>query len=617
MSSITIPNIDVIRNEALDSLTKEFDLEKSLGRYSTVNPELIKLCESMGLSDEKKDASRALFVADYVFTESPSGSSEEDRRKDVIKMFMTGLERTEKGSEILVQTFHLAFKTASMMKRSDIFMAGRGIPRQTSLLILKDIFLDGYLKICSEVLGVGKCGFELAILAGALKKTFPSVEYEQYNSAPKSSDYGPLLKFTWKLLQEYNTQVKVDVNDQVVIPNIDKTSSFFCLNKDNFSSWNVDSLPADLKANKAALKEVNDFISQADSVRPLVYFRAKVLKSNDKFFLIRDPYNDTKPFLLLKTSADEVNVTEILTLLNNRGRELSDNVDLFKAVGKEIEVEVKDSKKHEAKKVDLSKSTASSVSGSVQSSTPDKKPGFFARLFGRGKKSETPVTQSTPIQATPPVEETVIKQEEKPKEDKPKPKQMKKIIQDPSSTFADFISNAISLIAVGDLRLFEIFDTYRESNYQFLGVLHSDFKNNSSIFKAHKKFTDARSLVTTLDGLDVVLEKFFKHFYGKEIQLMPEEILFTSNDDARYVMTFEGNENHLVGMGGSSGLVDDYTGKQPEVYQRRTLGMRTNQILNSLKSNRFSDAVVRVLGEEVINNTNEITYESAVLNIYK
>ena len=344
MSSETNPNLDVKRNDALLSLNKEFDLEKSLSRYATVNPELIKLSQSMGLSDEKKDASRALFVADYVFTESPSGSSEEDRRKDVIKMFLIGLERA-KSSEIIVQAFHLAFKTASMMKRSDIFMAGRGIPRQTSLLILKDIFLDAYLKICSEVLGVGKCGFELALLAGALKKTFPTIEYENYKTAPNSTDYGPLLKFTWKLLQEYNATVKVEVNDQVVIPNIDKTSSIFCLNKDNFSSWNIESLPSGLKDNKSLLKEVNDFVSQADATRPLVYFRGKILKTNDKFFLIRDPNNNTKPFLLLKTTADEINTTEIITLLNNRGRELADNTDLFKAVGKEVEVEAKESKK--------------------------------------------------------------------------------------------------------------------------------------------------------------------------------------------------------------------------------------------------------------------------------
>ena len=135
-----IPNIDLIRTEALDSLNKEFDLEKSQGRYASVNPELIKLSESLGLYDDKKDASRALFVADYIFTESPAGSSEEDRRKDVVKMFLIGLDRT-KSSDIVVQAFHLAFKTASMIKRSDIFMAGRGIPRETSLLILKDIFI--------------------------------------------------------------------------------------------------------------------------------------------------------------------------------------------------------------------------------------------------------------------------------------------------------------------------------------------------------------------------------------------------------------------------------------------------------------------------------------------
>ena len=52
MSSANIPNYEIIRNDALLSLAKEFDIDKSLGRYASVNPELIKLCESMGLTDE-------------------------------------------------------------------------------------------------------------------------------------------------------------------------------------------------------------------------------------------------------------------------------------------------------------------------------------------------------------------------------------------------------------------------------------------------------------------------------------------------------------------------------------------------------------------------------------
>ena len=117
--------------------------------------------------------------------------------------------------------------------------------------------------------------------------------------------------------------------------------------------------------------------------------------------------------------------------------------------------------------------------------------------------------------------------------------------------------------------------------------------------------------------MDVVLEKVLKHFFGDEVQIMPEEILFTSTGDARYVMLFEGNDDHLVGMAGTTSLDEDYTGKEPQTFQRRTLGMRTNQILNSLKSNRFSDATKRVLGDELLLNTNEIPYESAVLNIHK
>jgi len=76
-----------------------------------------------------------------------------------------------------VHDYFLANKTNSMIRRSDVFMAGRGVIRKASLITLKDIYIDPYLKICSELLGDGPCGWELAILAGALKKTLPGVEY--------------------------------------------------------------------------------------------------------------------------------------------------------------------------------------------------------------------------------------------------------------------------------------------------------------------------------------------------------------------------------------------------------------------------------------------------------
>lgn len=620
--STTIPNLDLIRNEALLSLTKEFDLEKSQGRYASVNPELIKLCSEQGLSDDKKDASRALFVSDYIFTESPTGHSEEDRRKDVIKMFLIGLERNE-SSEIIVQIFHLAYKTASMIRRSDIFMAGRGVPRETSLLILKDIFIDAYLQICSEVLGTGESGFELALLAGALKKTFPTVEYDFYKTAPKSTQYGSLLKFTWKLLEDYNSVMKVEVNDQVVIPNIDKTSSLMCVNQNNFSSWNISTLPADLSTNQKMLKELNSFISQADETRPLVYFRGKVLKTNEKFFLIRNPTSKNKPFLLLKSTADEVNVTEILILLDNRGRELSENKELFKPVPKThtVKEQVKETITETITSTEVPAEPESEpqtapkppVEQSETKQEKPKKPGFFARLFGRGKKEPKEVKKQEPSKT---------KAKSKKLEPEVRTREITKEVEKtktipPSTDFMDFISHAMAIISVGDLHLFEIFDTFRESNYQFLGVLHSDFTANNSVFLAHKKFTDARGLVNTLDGLDVILEKTLKHFFGEEVQLMPEEILFTGTGDTRYVMMFEGNNDHLVGMAGTTSIDEDYTGKEPETFQRRTLGMRTNQILTSLKSNRFSDAAQRVLGNELLNNTNEIPIETAVLNIHK
>jgi hypothetical protein len=507
-------------------------------------------------------------------------------------------------------------------------MTGKGVQREASLITLKDLFIDAYLEICEEVLGKGTCGWELSILASALKKTLPGVEYKYYKSAPKRSEKTKLFPYIWNLLTEYSMSVKTVVNEESLIPNIDKSNTLLGLLPDKndlyFSKWNFKNLRTSLKKNKEELINLHNFISQSDDTRPFIYLRAKILNSDQHIFLVRHPEN-IKPFFLLKSPVDEINVTEILTLLKNRGDDIGGNPNVIpvqlqieeveKTVVREIEETID---RNTSKKQKFKGQLSPRPPLSVQNEQKNKKQGFFSRIFSRFRTSKSKTAQSS-------------QKAEKPKEVKKEVKKGKKTVKEkikvkkekhPSSNIPDFISYALGVAAVGDLNLFQLFDTVRESNYAFSGVLYSDFKNNSSTFYASKTINNPKSLTKILDGLDMAVERVINHFEGDKVQIMPKEILFRGRTiDTNFVLIFEGNEDHLVGIMGSTYVKDETTYAGPEeeeeTFQRRTLKMRTNQLLNTLKSvHRFDEVFTRVLGEELLKQCQEYKFEHAILNIY-
>jgi len=173
----TIPNLKVVK-EMAEEINSEYDLNPRLERYKTLNPDLLEFAVSNGLSEE--DAPYPLFISDYIVTSSevPSGLSDEERRLSIIKSFVKGKERNSDVDKLL-RIFYLAHKVKQAFRRNDYFLAGRGLGRDPSLVILKDIFVTPYLVTCKKILGEGDQLWEIGILYSAVKHSLPSEELQK------------------------------------------------------------------------------------------------------------------------------------------------------------------------------------------------------------------------------------------------------------------------------------------------------------------------------------------------------------------------------------------------------------------------------------------------------
>ncbi|OLS26787.1 MAG: hypothetical protein HeimC3_06790 [Candidatus Heimdallarchaeota archaeon LC_3] len=586
------PNIEVLR-ELLNKIDSEFDLESRLNRYISVTPELVELAKNSGLSSDL-DAARALFVSDFVVSasEMPANTSDEDRRKIIIDSFLKGLMDRNKSSDKLMRIFFLAMKTSSLIRRTDLFLADRGLNREPSLIMLKDFYIEPYLSLCSEFLGKGSCGWELSILSALLKKTFPTNEFEFFTQAPKYSPDEDLSYYLWNMLETYSESQLLTPNTQIVIPNVENTSTALVGSSKpefSFSFWNIDTPHSSLKDNQNALEFLHKYLGKTDNSRPLVYLRARIPKLQQQFIVVRNPFSDLKPFIIMKTPADEINLSEALTILGFRSREAKSWRDITKPP------------KKAKKQPSVSQNSTSTPFRSQKSEVPEEKKSFFSKIFGGllGKSDDKGTSQSL-------------------KEDKPKPKieSKKKKHRDKSrqkgnSNLPYFLSHALTASLVGDLQLFEIFDTYRESKYAIQGSLELDYQTKKTKLITRKKLDSPQAIGELVNGLDSVLTTIIKHFFAEEIHVIPEEILFVSKNDLRTIVCLESSDDRLVGTIGTTFVKDvvDWRSKEENIVQRRTLRMRTGQLLQARRHTPLDEAINRIYQGALDEEVDEMTLE--------
>ncbi|MFX0050885.1 MAG: hypothetical protein ACFE8U_06270, partial [Candidatus Hermodarchaeota archaeon] len=209
-----------------------------------------------------------------------------------------------------------------------------------------------------------------------------------------------------------------------------------------------------------------------------------------------------------------------------------------------------------------------------------RKVGFFSRIKQAlfGKKDEIS-EQELPIQLKP-------------------VKKIKKERKMPPFIAKNFyLAHGITVDAVSDLDIYELFDTIREANYHILGAFDSDFRENQTYFSAKPNLHS--KIRPFLQSLYADISKFNETTFSDKPKVLIEEVFFMTEDLQRYLISLNGNQERIVGTIATS--QPDITewqvrGKEKEPLLRRSLHMRTKQFLNARRHTKFSEAVERIYG---------------------
>lgn len=593
------PNYSVILDMA-NGLEEEYDLESRIARYSSSNPELIEFATENGLTNDI-DAGRALFIADFILTssESPAGKTDEERRSSIIKCFINGLENRTTKSESLLRIFYLAQKIATAIRRNDHFLAGRGLDRDTSLLIIKDIYIAPYLVVSQSILGENKIiGWEFSILASALKQSMPDEELKKYKSMKTG-----ILQKVWGLLNEFRLINQVNFNPTSSIANIEK-SSVILITKftglPNISLWNTNKFAS--KEEKKLVTQLLTFMNKTDRDQSIVYFRGKIFGTDENIILVRHPYMKGKPLVIFKTLADELNVSMIMSILKLRSQEENE----WSKVENLKRSLIEDTIKEVTEEVIVEEERERTVEVISDTTTVSESKGFMGKIKGLFRSKKDPKAKK------PKTRKEKYKVEKKVKK-KVKKTQKKEIIL--ADQIPDFVSKAVSVFGIGELNLFEIWDTVRESDYIIVGTLESDFENNKTMLYAKERLGDPLKLSNTLDGLDKSLESVINYFFTGENQILPAEVMFMTEDDTRFLISFEGNEDRIVGTIATTYQKDTVQTEEIDFVKRRTLVMRTGQLLSSRVHTPFDTSVERIYGPDMVKKSEYVELDKALLSL--
>ncbi|MHA2225393.1 MAG: hypothetical protein ACXAC8_09325 [Candidatus Hodarchaeales archaeon] len=596
MKILIVPNEDLIR-ETINKIDGEYDLESRFNRYKNLSPDLIELASEQGLTDIN-DAVRALFVADFIVTSSeiPSEGTDNDRYRSLIHSFKLGQSRCS-SSDSLMRIFYLAYKTATMIRRQDLFMAGRGLSRKTALIRLKDCYITPYLKVAGDVLGTGSSKWELSILSSALFRTYPDEEF--MGSVSEHTDQKSLTANIWNLLDRFSKKQAIETNPNVVIPNVKESQSLLLFDAKQLSLislWN--NTPSNLSNLKSDLRSLTDFLKSNKDQLELISIRGLIVNTMEKFFIVRSPYASTKPLFIMKTSSDEINLSKVLNILHLRGLEK----DGWKPIIIKEEPAPIPELKPEISPIVTPKERPKSSPTIIKETVPKKKgllSNLKSKLFG---KKEQPISEERPVTkipvSTPPKK---VKKEKKGKRGK---------VSDFSSN-SGFLAHGLTVDAVGDLDLYDQFDTSREASYNVIGTFDNDFSEGATVFLSTNLVYE---LISFLTGLYQILQRILNNWFSVDYQILLEEVFLVTNDGEKQIVCLSGNQDRVVGTIASSAsekIVAWETRKEEkESLQRRSLHMRTSQLLAARRHTPFDEAVERIYGE----NMNIKTAEKKLLD---
>jgi len=565
------PNIPFF-SSLIEELEREYDIPVRLSRYKSAAPELLTFATSEGLTDD--EATRALFVADFIVTSSevPAEASDNDRYKTVFQTFVLGRSRN-KSVDKLMKVFFVAYKTAIKMRSQDLFMGGRGIPREVSLLRLKDYFITPYLETMGKYLSNGSCGWELGILAAALKRTYPDSEVKRFEKLPDYKKHPELTTPIWILLKDHELLHTVTLNSSVTISNMNESQALLFFNRNQPSLvalWNTE---LKSKISKDKVQKLATLLDKPLFDNHIAVIKGRILNTLEHFFLIRDPLSPAKPMIFLKTPADDINATTVSQILQLRGFE---------------EYKIGSWKDTLSGKQKKSKPSIPLVqTEKSETVTKPVKTGLFGRIKSKIFKSDSEPQESTlGSRITPQMKE----------------KSGKSIFKKGSfATDASFVTQSLVIEAVSNLEIVEIFDTFREGNYLMEGIFETEASTNSTTFLSKPQLNLASNTITFLNNVKPLIAAINQEIFPTE-EILFEEIFLTNEEQQKYLIIIDGNQDLTVGLlarAPPEAEIENWKARGIEVedLQRKSLIMRTNQYLRARRHTSFDEAVERIYGQ--------------------
>ncbi|MHA2110614.1 MAG: hypothetical protein ACW98W_04000 [Candidatus Hodarchaeales archaeon] len=551
----------------IEGLEKEYDIPVRLSRYQSAAPELLEFATSEGLKEE--EATRALFVTDFIATSSevPAEASDNDRYKSIFQAFILGRSRNGSADK-LMKVFFVAYKTAIKMRSQDLFMGGRGIPRKVSLLRLKDYFVTPYLEAVGKYLSAGSCGWELGILAAALKRTYPEFEIKNFQKLPDYKKIPELTTPIWTLLNEHELLHTVTLNSSVTISNMNETEAVLIFNKSQptmVALWNT---VLKSKINKEKLIKLNNLLINQLYDTDIALIKGRITNTLEYFFIIRDPLSPAKPLLFMKTPADDVNATAVSQILHLRGLEEYKTGSWKDTLSDKKTMSKPEKPVTQVKKPDME--------------TKPVKTGFFSRIKSKIFKSETQSEVSMK-----PVE---------------KEKPGKSVFKRGSfATDASFIPQSLVIEAVSNLEIVETFDTFREGNFAMEGIFETDVSTNKTTFLSKPSLNLSSSTITFLDTAKPLITSIFQEFFFTE-EILIDEVFLTNKERQKYLIIMDGNQEMTVGLlarAPPDGEIENWKARGLDLddLQRKSLIMRTKQYLSARRHTSFDEAADRIYGQ--------------------
>lgn len=561
----------------LSNLEKEYNLADRLAKYPTYSPEWISFATEKGLSSET--ASKALFVADFIITSSvlPSGCTDEDRYRTVVNIFIMGQKRCE-SPEKLLKIIYLAYKTAVEIRSQDAFMGDRGVTREISLLRLKDAYITPYLWIAADILGEGPAGWELGVISAALQRGYPDAEIGYFDQVPSHKGSKELTRYIWELLKKYQVGHTIQKKEIVSVPNFNESQSAVVFDSSKpayLAAWsrksqlNLEKIQDELKNLVKALdKQIGEY--------HFVSLRGRIGNSSNDFFIIRNPFIPSKSVFVLVTPADDLNLTKILTILGFRGAEREGWRDALERSSESIITKI-EPEQPVPEKVTSSKP-------SLDPRRPKSKPGLFGRILGLlfGKKGSTEVDKDKSVT-------------------KPVKKKMTRKARDFSSIIApySFIAQGLTIDAVGDLHIFELFDSVREANYYVQGAFDSDKITSKIEFKVNPQFKMVPEIVQMLGGLETAVDRFHTVTFSDPQSIDIEELFMMNERETKLIFSLNRSKDRAVGTIALAKTIGTEELDQKEPLQRPSLHRRTSQFLNARRHSAFIDAIERIYGQNL------------------